>query len=66
MAKDNSIDNTQKNPSNWKTGDEPITGAQKSYIETLSAGRKDVSDNMSKAEASQLIDKLRREQGIDN
>ena len=28
--------NMQKNPDDWTTGDEPITGAQRSYLKTLS------------------------------
>ena len=30
-------DNSIKDPDNWKTGDEPITGAQASYLETLAS-----------------------------
>ena len=53
--------NTQKDPTDWKTGDEPMTGAQRSYIETLSeeVGEK-VDSNLTKAEASEKIDELRR------
>ena len=52
--------NTIKEPDNWKTGDEPMTGAQKSYLETLSeqAGET-IDENLSKAEASKRIDELR-------
>jgi hypothetical protein len=28
--------NTEKDPDDWTTGDEPMTGAQKSYLKTLS------------------------------
>jgi Protein of unknown function (DUF3072) len=51
--------NTQKDPDDWVTGDEPMTGAQKSYLETLArdAGE-DVPDELSKAEASERIDEL--------
>lgn len=57
-----SIDNTQKDPSHWKTGDEPMTGAQRSYLGTLSeeAGVK-VDESLTKAEASERIDALRKE-----
>jgi hypothetical protein len=53
--------NTQKDPANWKTGDEPMTGAQRSYLETLGeeVGEK-VDPNLSKAEASEKIDELRQ------
>ncbi|RYG02299.1 MAG: DUF3072 domain-containing protein, partial [Chitinophagaceae bacterium] len=37
-------DNTIKDPKNWKTGDEPITGAQRSYIETLASEAKEEVD----------------------
>jgi hypothetical protein len=59
------LDNTVKNPDDWKTGDEPMTGAQRSYLHTLAedAGE-DVSDDMTKAEASKKIDELRDETGI--
>jgi hypothetical protein len=52
--------NTQKDPSQWKTGSEPMTGAQKSYLETLSeeVGEKPAED-LTKAEASMKIDELR-------
>jgi Protein of unknown function (DUF3072) len=49
----------QKDPSEWTTGDEPMTAAQESYLTTLAheAGE-DVPGNLSKAQASELIDKL--------
>ena len=49
----------EKDPENWTTGDEPMTGPQESYLQTLAreAGE-DVPDNLSKAQASELIDKL--------
>ncbi|MDQ1654536.1 MAG: hypothetical protein QOI35_3736, partial [Cryptosporangiaceae bacterium] len=44
----------------WVSGDEPLTGAQDSYLHTLAreAGQ-DVPANLTKAEASKLIDELR-------
>ena len=52
--------NTIKNPEDWKTGDEPMTGAQRSYLETLaSEAGEEVEDDLTKAEASKLIDELR-------
>jgi hypothetical protein len=50
----------EKNPSDWVTGDEPATGAQKSYLETLSRGTdEEVPEELTKAEASQKIDELK-------
>ena len=51
----------EKDPSTWVTGDEPATGAQKSYLETLSRSTdEDVeTDNLTKAEASEKIDELK-------
>jgi hypothetical protein len=50
----------QRNPDEWKTGDEPMTAAQRSYLETLAreAGE-EVEEGLSKAEASKRIDQLR-------
>jgi hypothetical protein len=50
----------EKDPYDWVTGDEPATGAQKSYLETLSRGTdEEVSEELTKAEASQKIDELK-------
>jgi hypothetical protein len=50
----------EKDPSDWVTGDEPATGAQKSYLETLTRGTDDeVPDDLTKAEASEKIDGLK-------
>jgi hypothetical protein len=56
--------NTIKDPENWTTGDEPMTGAQRSYLTTLSeeAGEK-VDENLTKAEASLRIDELQKKTG---
>ena len=47
-------------PGDWTTGDEPMTGPQKSYLQTLAreAGREVDLDSLSKADASRLIDEL--------
>ena len=51
----------EKDPSDWVTGDEPATGAQKSYLETLTRGTdEDVPEELTKAEASQKIDDLKK------
>lgn len=57
-------DNTEKNPDEWVTGNEPITGAQRSYLKTLSdeAGE-EFSDQITKAEASKKIDELQQKTG---
>ena len=55
-----------KDPSEWTTGEEPMTGAQDSYVHTLArkAGE-EVPGEMTKAEASMKIDELRRRTGVD-
>ncbi|MBB3173116.1 hypothetical protein FHR90_000934 [Endobacter medicaginis] len=57
--------NTQKDPVDWVSGDEPITGAQASYLSTLSeeAGEAPPPEGLTKAEASQRIDALRQRLG---
>ena len=55
---------TQKDPDEWVTGDEPMTGAQASYLETLSReADEDPPDGLTKAEASKEIDRLQDETG---
>jgi 3-methyladenine DNA glycosylase/8-oxoguanine DNA glycosylase len=58
-------DNPAKDPSDWVTGDEPMTGPQKSYLQTLAreAGRDIDLDTLSKADASRLIDELQAVSG---
>ncbi|HKP11595.1 MAG TPA: DUF3072 domain-containing protein [Blastocatellia bacterium] len=56
--------NTIKNPDDWTTGDEPMTGAQRSYLKTLSEEAKEPFDeNLTKAEASKRIDELQQKTG---
>ena len=51
----------QKDPDEWKTGDEPMTAAQRSYLETLSRETGEpLDDTLTKAEASKRIDALRQ------
>lgn len=54
----------EKDPSDWATGDEPMTAPQRSYLETLcrEAGR-ELDENLTKAEASRLIDELQQRTG---
>jgi Protein of unknown function (DUF3072) len=56
--------NPEKDPEDWVTGDEPATGPQLSYLQTLAqqAGQ-DVPEKLSKAQASQLIDELQAKTG---
>ena len=59
-------DNQEKDPADWVSGDDPITGAQKSYLKTLSeqADHPEAFDErVSKAEASRRIDALKSEIG---
>ncbi len=53
-----------KDPDEWVTGDEPMTGPQASYLATLAHDRgREVPDRLTKAEASKLIDELQAESG---
>ena len=56
--------NTVKDPDEWTTGDEPMTGAQHSYLKTLSdeAGEP-FDESLTKAEASKRIDELQHKTG---
>jgi len=56
--------NTEKDPDNWITGDEPMTGAQASYLETLCEEAGEAFDpNLTKANASKRIDELQQKTG---
>jgi hypothetical protein len=56
--------NTIKHPDDWTTGDEPMTGAQRSYLNTLAEEAKvEVDDDLTKAEASKKIDELQEVTG---
>jgi len=61
---DNVQNNAVKDPDEWKTGDEEMTGAQRSYLQTLAdeAGE-DIDLNLTKAEASKKIDELQQKTG---
>ena len=53
-----------KDPDDWTTGDEPMTGAQASYLKTLSEeAHADFDAGLTKAEASQRIDELQEKTG---
>ena len=56
------LSNTEKDSDDWVSGDEPMTGAQASYLKTLSeqAHEPDAfAEDLSKADASKVIDRLR-------
>ena len=56
--------NTVKNPDNWTTGEETMTGAQASYLKTLSEEAGEAfDDTLTKAEASRRIDALQNATG---
>ena len=58
--------NAEKDPHDWTTGGEPMTGAQASYLKTLSEEAKDpdaFDENLTKAEASLKIDELKTSVG---
>ena len=60
------VSNAEKDPENWTTGDERMTGAQASYLKTLAeeAGKgAEYDTDLTKAEASQKIDELQAETG---
>ena len=66
MADDeHTFGNPVKDPDQWKTGDEPPTGAQASYLSTLAqeAGEDVDLDGLNKAEASKKIDELQDKTG---
>ncbi|MBX9907469.1 MAG: DUF3072 domain-containing protein [Beijerinckiaceae bacterium] len=59
-------DNAQKAPDEWVSGDEPMTGAQASYLKTLSeqvSQPEQFDHTLSKAEASKRIDLLKSAKG---
>ena len=56
--------NMEKDPDDWTTGDEEMTGAQRSYLKTLSEEAKVPFDEaLTKAEASKRIDELQEQTG---
>jgi len=56
--------NTVKDPDDWTTGDEQMTGAQHSYLTTLCAeAGEEFDENLTKAEASKRIGELQHKTG---
>jgi hypothetical protein len=68
MSTDSNPENEiQRDPDDWKTGDEPITEAQRSYLTTLATEAGEPLpdlEKMTKAEASIKIDELRERAGL--
>lgn len=62
--KSQDVSNTVKDPDDWTTGDEPMTGAQRSYLKTLSEEAKEpFVEGLTKAEASRRIEELQARTG---
>jgi hypothetical protein len=56
--------NPEKDPDDWTTGDEPMTGPQRSYLQTLCReAKEDFDENLTKAEASKKIEELQARTG---
>lgn len=59
-----SFSNRDKDPDDWVSGDEKMTGAQASYLKTLSEeAHEEFDPDLSKAEASKRIDALKEKTG---
>lgn len=58
-------DQTERDPQHWVTGDDPATEAQKTYLDTLarSAGEEIPAQGLTKAQASEHIDRLQAQTG---
>ena len=56
--------NMEKDPDDWVTGDEPMTGAQRSYLKTLcEEAKEEFDEKLTKAQASKRIDELQAKTG---
>jgi DUF3072 family protein len=61
---DQNASNTEKDPDQWVTGDETMTGAQASYLQTLcQEADAEFDDSLSKADASKRIEELQAQTG---
>lgn len=65
---DDEDDNLQRDPKQWPSGNEPMTEAQRIELEMLSnqTGEPTSDERLTKAEASEKIEQLRQEAGIDD
>jgi hypothetical protein len=60
----NTAGNTVKAPEDWTTGDEPMTGAQRSYLKTLcEEAHEPMDESLTKAQASERIEALQQQMG---
>ncbi len=58
------MQNPEKDPDQWVTGDEPMTGPKRSYLQTLCReAKEEFNENWTKAEASKKIDELQEKTG---
>jgi hypothetical protein len=55
----------ERDPDTWKSGDEPLTPSQASYLKTLADDAHEAVDQerLTKAEASKKIDELKERTG---
>ena len=59
-------DALEKDPAEWVSGADPITPAQKSYLDTLARqASEELRADLTKAEASQHIERLKTQLGQD-
>jgi DUF3072 family protein len=63
VARANQSSNLIKDPEDWVTGDEEMTGAQSSYLHTAEEAHEEVEPDLTKAEASKEIDRLKKKTG---
>jgi hypothetical protein len=57
-------ENAEKDTSQWVTGDEPMTGPQRSYLHTLAQeAQREVPADLTKAQASDMIERLQEQTG---
>lgn len=62
-------DNTEKDPDEWVSGHDPMTGAQASYLKTLAEQAREpdpTQKELTKAQASELIEAFRTKAGLRN
>ena len=58
------VETVQKDPDEWVTGDESMTGSQASYLRTLATeAGEEFDDTLTKADASKRIDELQERTG---
>ncbi len=68
MSTKESATSIQKDPDDWVSGEEPMTDAQASYLQTLSEQARQpftLRKGLTKAEASKLIDEMRKKAGVE-